>query len=176
VLARAAEASSDYSAMPFSREPWGKFNFELFDNYHQAIEDIGYICDIDTNDKYGEGSVLHWLMTDPRVESISTISGYNPTHFDASLALECNQFLIARKVYFIAFTIVGDDSFSERWNALLNIHPALYAMVNQTARWLLPKKIEFKVTNPGEQMTGTFHHIVLSDLSVWYHGQYYSEE
>lgn len=40
-------------------------------------------------------------------------------------------------------------------------------------QWDVPPSIEWKVTNPGEQMTNTFHKIVLNDKSVWYKGVYY---
>lgn len=36
------------------------------------------------------------------------------------------------------------------------------------------REVEWKTTRPGEQMTNTFHSLVLEDKSVWYNGTYYN--
>jgi hypothetical protein len=33
--------------------------------------------------------------------------------------------------------------------------------------------LRFKKVNPGEQTTGTFHKLVLDDISTWYNGTFY---
>ena len=40
-------------------------------------------------------------------------------------------------------------------------------------KWQFTKDVEFKITNPGEQMTNTFHSIVLDDNTTWYTGKFY---
>lgn len=39
--------------------------------------------------------------------------------------------------------------------------------------WGVPTSLSWKITNPGEQMTGTFHSIVLENRDRWYSGVYY---
>lgn len=39
--------------------------------------------------------------------------------------------------------------------------------------WDVPVDVEWKMTNPGEQMTNTFHKIVLKNNEAWYEGKYY---
>jgi hypothetical protein len=41
--------------------------------------------------------------------------------------------------------------------------------------WKIPFDVKWKVTNPGEQMTGTFHSLVLQDTSLWYNGKLYQQ-
>ena len=38
----------------------------------------------------------------------------------------------------------------------------------------VPQSLGFKIHNPGEQATGTFHQTIISDLSLWYDGYLYS--
>ena len=37
----------------------------------------------------------------------------------------------------------------------------------------IPVKIQWKKINPGEQMTGTFHKLILDDISKWYQYEFY---
>lgn len=44
---------------------------------------------------------------------------------------------------------------------------------NMKLQWIVPASLLWKTVNPGEQMTGTFHSIVLENRNRWYHGVYY---
>jgi hypothetical protein len=58
---------------------------------------------------------------------------------------------------------------------LLEMDHHLYDGLAVVAEWKIPRKINFKTSNPGEQMTNTFHQLVLDDHSVWYNGKYYQQ-
>lgn len=58
----------------------------------------------------------------------------------------------------------------------LHIPSNVYGFTADYATWAIPKDISWKVTNPGEQMTNTFHQIILKDNSVWYKGKLYNPE
>jgi hypothetical protein len=45
--------------------------------------------------------------------------------------------------------------------------------LNKTHKFGISLKMQWKAINPGEQATGTFHKIVLKDISEWYKGKYY---
>ena len=57
---------------------------------------------------------------------------------------------------------------------LFHIPDNVYNCLGAVRPWTLPQHIDFKITNPGEQMTGTFHKIVLEDNKEWYKGMYYT--
>ena len=53
--------------------------------------------------------------------------------------------------------------------------PQIYHDILATVKPVeFPPKIEWKVTQPGEQMTNTLHRIVLKDNREWYRGPYYA--
>lgn len=53
--------------------------------------------------------------------------------------------------------------------------PKIYRDLLETVRPVdFPADIEWKTTLPGEQMTNTFHSIVLEDNNEWYKGRYYN--
>lgn len=56
---------------------------------------------------------------------------------------------------------------------LLSINESFYGAVQRFCGWDFPAKLQFKLTNPGEQMTNTFHPTVLVDRSEWYRSEYY---
>ena len=58
-------------------------------------------------------------------------------------------------------------------NSILNIPDLIYDALALAQPWDLPAKLKFKTTNPGEQMTNTFHKIILEDNSQWYKGKFY---
>ena len=63
---------------------------------------------------------------------------------------------------------------SSRLNDLLHICDEIYKPFEIATRWDFPQHLTFKTINPGEQMTGTFHTIVLEDHSVWWNGLFYN--
>lgn len=49
-----------------------------------------------------------------------------------------------------------------------------FERLNETKiEWGVPTSLTWKITNPGEQLTGTFHSIVLENRDRWYNGVYY---
>lgn len=69
-------------------------------------------------------------------------------------------------VYFKTYTL-------DRLELILRFHPVLYQVLDCIVPCRLPCNVEWKTTNPGEQMTNTFHKIVLKDKSEWYNSEYY---
>ena len=49
----------------------------------------------------------------------------------------------------------------------------IYRGLGVVRPWALPREIQFKTVNPGEQFTGTFHRTVLEDNRIWYQGLFY---
>jgi len=58
-------------------------------------------------------------------------------------------------------------------NLIINIPDIIYDALQLVQPWDFPAKLKFKTTNPGEQMTNTFHQIILEDNSKWYDGKFY---
>ena len=56
---------------------------------------------------------------------------------------------------------------------ILNINEHLYKAFDVVGIWEIPRKIEFKRVQPGEQTTSSFHKIVLEDPNTWYTGIFY---
>ena len=57
---------------------------------------------------------------------------------------------------------------------LLDFPPLLYDLLSVVHPFKFTPSLQWKVTQPGEQMTNTFHQIVLEDNKVWYQGGFYS--
>jgi len=55
---------------------------------------------------------------------------------------------------------------------ILNIPKLVYQATNCLV-WNIPRKVHFQEIDPGSQVTGTFHKIVLKDNSEWFKGEYY---
>jgi len=58
-------------------------------------------------------------------------------------------------------------------NLIINIPDLIYDALQLVQPWDFSAKLKFKTTNPGEQMTNTFHQIILEDNSQWYNGRFY---
>jgi hypothetical protein len=171
ILTRDAEASSDYSPVPFTDNNMSGEGFSMFGDYEDLIDYVPYINQGINRNLYSKGSFLHWMMQDSRL--------VDDVDFNAYLReLKANQYLLSRKVYFVSTSIHPRLKYDveKLWRAFVNIHPVLYGMVSCLAKWEFPRTVSFKVINPGEQMTGTFHRIVLSDPVAWYRGEYYDTE
>lgn len=93
-------------------------------------------------------------------------------------SIHINNMLRSHKIYFVSgkldtrkWALTEDND--NVWDQLIEIDPYLYAGLGAVRAWDLPRKLEFKTRNPGEQATGTFHQTVLADNSKWYAGQFY---
>lgn len=60
-------------------------------------------------------------------------------------------------------------------NMLINIPDDVYYPIYGLREWDFSQGLTFKTINPGEQMTGTFHAIVLEDQSAWWNGIFYQQ-
>jgi hypothetical protein len=75
----------------------------------------------------------------------------------------------------------GIDRYSNRiimlegtWDKIRNVPAEYLTHLRNTGMILeVPREIEWKTINPGEQATGTFHKLVYKDLSKWYKGPLY---
>lgn len=56
---------------------------------------------------------------------------------------------------------------------IINIPDLIYDALKLIQPWDFSAKLQFKVTDPGEQMTNTFHQIILEDNNQWYKGEFY---
>ncbi len=57
---------------------------------------------------------------------------------------------------------------------ILHIPDEIYEVLSLLKTMSFEKDVSFKTTNPGEQMTNTFHSIVLENNDKWYNGRFYS--
>lgn len=65
---------------------------------------------------------------------------------------------------------------SDKLEEILDIDERVVKLAHELSpltTFVLPLKTEWKTTNPGEQMTNTFHQIVLQNNEEWYKGRYY---
>lgn len=62
----------------------------------------------------------------------------------------------------------------DQMETLLNIDDFSYELLTAIRKVDFPQKLKFKIINPGEQMTNTFHQIVLKDNKEWYTGNFYN--
>lgn len=57
---------------------------------------------------------------------------------------------------------------------VVNMDTRIYDLLQIIKPWAFPLDLQFKTTNPGEQMTNTFNRIVLCDNRIWYHRHFYT--
>lgn len=58
---------------------------------------------------------------------------------------------------------------------VLEISKPIYHILAGYQPWDIPRKIEFKTLNPGEQSTSTFHRTILENQSQYFQGKFYRE-
>ena len=86
---------------------------------------------------------------------------------ERSLELRTNNIPSASKIALLKGRINDID-------IILELPECIYNCLGFVKPWLMPREVTFKVTNPGEQMTNTFHQIVLDNNNTWYLGHFYS--
>lgn len=89
-------------------------------------------------------------------------------YHDVSI-LRTNGFLFSKRVNYIIGSL-------RKLDLLFNIPETLYDCIAAYATWDIPRTIQFRVTNPGEQMTNTFNKIVITDNNHWYDGKFYDRQ
>lgn len=78
--------------------------------------------------------------------------------------------LLTNSIYNKFWFIKGESKYL---NLIINIPDLIYNALSLVQPWDFSAKLKFKTTNPGEQMTNTFHQIILEDNSQWYKGNFY---
>ena len=149
-----AEESSDYSAIPFNHGP----------STLSLRRTIQYLLDEDRMFAFPE------LV--PRMHS------YRPLLNNIKKNYDTNNFIISfipksKMIYYIKYQKGYTDVNPEYIGMILEIPDDIYIGLGMIRPWNIPQKIELKTINPGEQMTGTFHKIVLGDNDAWYKGNFY---
>jgi len=94
------------------------------------------------------------------------INNLRKTEVDNSI-FRCNNVVQSKKLYALSCDLSYLDE-------ILNIDVNLWGAIEILYGVDFPARLEWKVTNPGEQMTGTFHRIVLDDNKKWYESKYYN--
>lgn len=87
--------------------------------------------------------------------------------FARAFKLRTNNIPIASKMWLLKGDINDLD-------VILDIPESIYKCFECVRPWNFPQSVTFKVTNPGEQMTNTFHQIVIEDTNLWYNGIFYA--
>ena len=99
-----------------------------------------------------------------RCKNLSRTSNFLKSEVDNCLKLLTNS--IYNKFWFIK----GDLKYL---NLIINIPDLIYDALKLIQPWDFPARLKFKITNPGEQMTNTFHQIILEDNNQWFNGRFY---
>ena len=58
-------------------------------------------------------------------------------------------------------------------NLILHFPQEIYDILAHVRPWAFEPNLQFKITNPGEQMTNTFNVTVYEDNNIWYNGHFY---
>jgi len=160
-----AQEASDYCPVPYTR--YGRMG-QMLD------ESLEYI--IDTADGYPELATEYLpYFYGYEYNQHRILKGYKDKRLDQVFYLSTNLFMRARSIDFISEE--SNSHYSHQHidlKLLCDLPERLYTGLGIIRPWSLPRQLEFKVTNPGEQMTGTFHKTVLEDLSKWYKRQFYA--
>jgi len=96
-------------------------------------------------------------------EAVSVFPDHNPNGYDVTYHVE-GKILTIRGIKFRR-----EEVFDKFLQGVFETEELLKLTSRNNASF----ELEFKVTNPGEQSTGTFHKIVLKDNSIWYEGIFY---
>lgn len=158
---RLAAESSDYSPLPYTKCQYGVQGSSI----HDLIEWV-----VGTADQYPEKAAVYL----PLLERISTYCDEGD-----SLTQE-EEFLMEARTsslggHGFAFIHISYLSSEEELQALLTLPDSIYLGLGAVFPWSIPQNITFKTIQPGEQMTGSFHQLVLKDVSIWYQGRYYQQ-
>lgn len=128
---------------------------------------------------------MYFLMEDD-------IPGYDNKRFDKYFGEEFDSHVFpnysinnipkAKYIDFVSLSVLNQDIAKKSHqiiDSILNINQTVYQALEEVhpnmeeSIWKIPQNTEFKTTNPGEQMTNTFHQIVLDNNNEWYSGEFY---
>ena len=147
---------------------------------------INMICAhlLETRETYPEQAekyLSHWTGVQQYVDDFDRhphgFLEYQEKHgvFDKSINFETNMIPKSSHLDFLRTHVYQEDmrELALCFKQICHFHPMLYNILGAVRPWKIPRDIGWKVINPGEQMTGTFHQLVLKDHSTWYTGRFY---
>lgn len=162
-----AEEASDYSHIPIKRSGGSSIAYQqqflllTADNYLSYSKDYIPFLSIDFDIRNHQA----WEILPTRHLYTNTLKS---TNFNF---IKCK---VSQHLQYIKNVERTDlDVFD---NILLDISEHIYKGFGIVRPWDIPQTLEFKIINPGEQMTGTFHKTVFEDPNVWYQGRFYNYE
>ena len=153
--------SSDYDPIPH-------VNCEFRGQY---IDDILYHI-METAANYPQLSSKYMsCFTGPEYVDSCITDGYVNVAQNRVLTFKINSLLKSKSIDYVYYGL--RDPTVQILRLLCDLPERLYEGLGIIRPWKVPRAIEWKVTNPGEQMTNTFNQIVLIDREVWYKGEFY---
>ena len=159
---------SDYAAPSFidyKKYANGSVIYDLMSNFYDVYIDS---LEFDIN-KDEDGPVDFTDQLRDREEehhNLKSKSKFLKSEVNNTLNLQTNS------IYSKFFFIKGELQYL---NLIINIPDLIYDALALTQPWDFPSQLKFKTTNPGEQMTNTFHQIILENNSKWYEGKFYKK-
>jgi len=168
MISKLNHEKSDYASYPFVYYVKGAngsgisdlmgYFYDVYVDLLEFDERIETDGPVDISDEYvsNEHEGIH--------EELKTTSTFLKSEVNNALKLLTNS--IHNKFWFIK----GELKYL---NQIINIPDLIYDALALGQPWDFPAKLKFKITNPGEQMTNTFHQIILEDNSQWYKGKFY---
>lgn len=141
-----AEEDSDYAGKLYSS------SYAHKDFIHEITEYL-----LKTADKYPDQSNEYKPLLEQAIEE---------EYWNKASCLRIEKLLFTKKIY----SVTGR---AKALDLILEVPDLLYQGFEILKSWDFPAKLTWKVTNPGEQMTNTFHRIVLDDKMTWYRGKCY---
>lgn len=125
------------------------------------------------------GDLIEYLSEEPDEDCtyMDKITAYTPllerlegSKVESWRNLWVSNPFFSKKVTYISTYQTEVDNFPQA----LTVDEELYAILSVLRPVDFSREIEWKVTQPGEQMTNTFHRLVLGDRELWYNGSYYN--
>jgi len=150
-VSRLSKETSDYDTVPFTHTAADQSFLRL----------INYLMDESSAENYPDHYNKYKHHFRPWVDS------------NVIKELHLNNIPTAPKIYFLMAHLMRSKNPLQTFDLLWELPEDLYLGFGVVRPWDLPRKAEFKTTNPGEQMTGTFHQTILDCPERWYEGQYY---
>lgn len=170
-----ADVTSDYCPVPYNVS-------EGTQQRHLAIDNITYLCY--TRHAYPEKSKNYWpwlrmydiiWYTSGEYYNGLVPNGMTREEYIAGF-FSINKIRKDGTFDFVKFErdlMATNYSIRTYLRTILHLPEFFYNGLGAAMPWTIPRDIEFKTVNPGEQTTGTFHRLVLEDRNVWYNGQFY---
>lgn len=192
---------SDYLSVPFKKydgrsagsELDSLFTYLIINENRQRYDEyksyLQYYYLDDVNDpayqqyrKYSEFLPFEEYADAPEILKVENPHFYQEAIKLSQILPHCQLFVNnlnkAKFFYFfrLEFVRLKDIIFDTAIDTVLNLPQFLYDGLAIIKPWDIPRQIDYKTINPGEQMTNTFNVTVLQNPSIWYEGRYYDNE